>query len=35
MHVLLMERKGLGKGLTELYSFGCYLSFEVLYDVVS
>ena len=28
MHVLLMERKSLGKGLNELYSFGCYLSFE-------
>ena len=28
MHVLLMERKSLGKGLAELYSFRCYLSFE-------
>ena len=28
MHVLLMERKSLAKGLIQLYSFGCYLSFE-------
>ena len=28
MHVLLMERKSLGKGLIELYSLECYLSFE-------
>ena len=27
MHVLLMERKSLGKCLIELYSFGCYLSY--------
>ena len=28
MHVLLIERKSLGKGLIKLYSFGCYLSFQ-------
>ena len=28
MHVLLMKIKSLGKGLIELCSFGCYLSYE-------
>ena len=27
-HVLLVGRKSFGKGLIELYSFGCYLSAE-------